>query len=90
MQKEYPQPTFQIFVSSLSLQAMISLGLVESPITGKKEKDLKQAKFLIDTLDMIKEKTSGNLTAEEKAFLEDALANLKINYAKQKEAQDDR
>ena len=82
MDKEYPQPDFRIFVSSLSLQAMIALGMVESPISGKKEKDPKQARFLIDTLDMIKDKTQGNLTMEEKHYLEEALTSLKLNYAK--------
>ena len=61
---------------------MIALGLIESPITKKFEKNLRQAKFLIDTLDMIKEKTEGNLSQEEKELLENILSNLKLNYVK--------
>ncbi len=82
MEQEYVKPTFEIFINSLSLQTMIALGLIESPITKKVEKNLKQSKFLIDTLDMIKEKTEGNLNLEEKELLESALTNLKLNYLK--------
>lgn len=58
------------------------MGIIESPITGKIEKNLRQARFIIDTLDMLRDKTSGNLDMNEKAFLEDTIANLKLNYAK--------
>ena len=81
-QQEYPQPDFKIFVSSVSLQATICLGLMESPVSGKVEINMKQAQFLIDTLDMIKDKTQGNLLPEEQEFIEDALSNLKLSYAK--------
>ena len=91
-EQEYPHPDFKIFVSSVSLQATICLGLVESPVTGKKERNMKQAQFLIDTLDMIREKTKGNLLKDEEEFLEDAIANLKLNYSKiiQEEGRDDK
>ncbi len=82
MEQKYVKPTFEIFINSLSLQTMIALGLIESPITKKFEKNLRQAKFLIDTLDMIKEKTEGNLSQEEKELLENILSNLKLNYVK--------
>lgn len=81
-EQEYPKPDFKIFVSSVSLQATICLGLVESPVSGKVERNMKQAQFLIDTLDMIKDKTQGNLDQEEQEFLEDAISNLKLNYAR--------
>ena len=83
---EMPQPTFSFFITTLALQAAISLGQLENPATEKKEENLPQAKFIIDTLDMLKQKTNGNLTKEEETALENILYELKMNYiAKGKE-----
>jgi len=75
-----PEPDFNFFVTTLSLQASIDLGDVPNPATNKKEENLIQAKFLIDTLGMLKEKTKGNLTAEESGFLENVLYELRMRY----------
>jgi len=75
-----PEPDFIFFVTTLSLQAAIDLGQVPNPVTNKKEEDLTQAKFLIDTLAMLKEKTKGNLTQEEINFLENVLYELRMQY----------
>ena len=82
-----PEPDFNFFITTLSLQASIALGVVPNPATNKTEEDLTQAKFLIDTLAMLKEKTKGNLTAEETNLLENLLYELRMQYiAKQKES----
>ena len=78
--EHFHQPNFTILVSSLSMQAMISLGNLENPVSGKKEQNLEQARFLIDTLDILKDKTKGNLTEEEAHLLEDSLYHLRMNY----------
>lgn len=75
-----PEPDFSFFVTTLALQASISLGEVANPASGKNEVDLTQAKFLIDTLVMLKEKTSGNLKNEETALLENVLYELRMQY----------
>lgn len=75
-----PQPDFNFFVTTLSLQASIDLGQLQNPVTNKKEENLSQAKFLIDTLGMLKEKTKGNLTREETEFLEKILYELRMQY----------
>lgn len=75
-----PEPDFSFFVTTLSLQASIDLGEVPNPVTNKKEENLVQAKFLIDTLGMLKEKTKGNLTPEEASFLENILYELRMQY----------
>ncbi|MFH1202272.1 MAG: DUF1844 domain-containing protein [Candidatus Omnitrophota bacterium] len=77
---QIPKPDFKFFISTLSLQAFIALGELENPVSHKKEEDLNQAKFLIDTLDMLKEKTKGNLDEEEASILEDVLYELKMKY----------
>ena len=53
------------YIASLGFQAMIFLGEMPNPMTNQPEKNLKQAKFLIDTLVLLRDKTTGNLTKEE-------------------------
>ena len=64
-----PQLDFFNYIASLGFQAMIFLGEVPNPITNTQEKNLKQAKFLIDTLTLLRDKTSGNLNQEEAELL---------------------
>lgn len=74
------EPDFNFFITTLGLQASIALGQIPSPITNQIEENLKQAKFLIDTLDLIKEKTKGNLTNEEENLLNNLLYELRMQY----------
>lgn len=60
--------------------AMMSLGRLKNPVTDKTEKNLEYAKFAIDTLDMLKEKTRGNLSEYEDQFLTEAIKELKLIY----------
>ena len=75
-----PEPDFNFFITTLALQASISLGQVANPASNKVEEDLVQAKFLIDTLGMLQEKTKGNLNAEESGLLENILYELRMRY----------
>jgi coproporphyrinogen III oxidase-like Fe-S oxidoreductase len=75
-----PEPDFNFFITSLALQTTIALGVIENPMTNKKEENLAQAKFLIDTLGVLKEKTKGNLTNEEEKLLENVLYELRMQY----------
>ena len=75
-----PDPDFNFFITTLALQATIALGQVPNPATNKTEEDLTQAKFLIDTLGMLKEKTQGNLNAEEDSLLDNVLYELRMQY----------
>ena len=75
-----PEASFSFFVSTLALQASIFLGQIPNPATNKKEKNLPQAKFLIDTLSMLKDKTKNNLNDEENKLLENALYELRMQY----------
>lgn len=59
---------------------MEQLGKVKSTITGKIERNLIAAQGTIDLLDMIKAKTSGNLSPDEEKFLTEILRELKLNY----------
>jgi hypothetical protein len=75
------EPDFKFFVTTLALQTSIALGRVPNPTTNKIEEDLNQAKLIIDTLGMLKEKTKGNLTDEETELLDNLLYELRMQYA---------
>jgi hypothetical protein len=75
-----PEASFSLFVSSLVAQALFSLGDVENPFSKTIEQNLDQAKFTIDTLQIIKDKTSGNLTDDETKLLDTALYDLRMRY----------
>ena len=55
-----PEINFSTFVFSLNASALVNLGEIENPATGKKEKSLSLAKQTIDILGMLAEKTSKN------------------------------
>ena len=73
--------TFASLVLSLSSTAWVALGKIADPVTGKINMDLKGAKFSIDTLIMLRDKTKGNLTADEQKLLNGVIADLQANYA---------
>jgi hypothetical protein len=75
-----PSPDFSFFITTLALQVSIALGQIPNPVTNQKEEDPAQAKFLIDTLGILKEKTKGNLTTEENTLLENVLYELRMIY----------
>ena len=71
-------------ISSLHAGALQEMGKMKNPATDKIEKNLEQAEFTIDMLDMLKEKTKGNLTAEEEKFFGTVISELKLNYVDEK------
>ncbi len=75
-----PKADFNFFVTTLSLQASIALGQFANPATNKVEEDIVQAKFLIDTLGMLYDKTKGNLNVDESKLLENLLYDLRTVY----------
>lgn len=78
-----PQPTFSGFLASFFLpQVLTFLGEIPNPETQKRERNLPMAKYLIDTLGIIQEKTKGNLTSEEQRHLDGLLADLRLLYVK--------
>jgi hypothetical protein len=75
-----PQITFPAFLLSLNTSALIHMGLIPIPGTDQTEENLPLAKQNIDLLDLIKEKTRGNLTREEEDLLDNLLFDLKMKY----------
>ena len=75
-----PKLDFFNYIASLGFQTMIFLGEMPNPITNQVEKNLKQAKFLIDTLIILRDKTKGNLSKEEDDLLNGSIYELELRY----------
>ncbi len=78
--QQIPEASFNLFISSLASQILINLGEMASPFNKKKNLDLDQAKFTLDTLQIIKDKTEGNLTDGETKYLDTLLYDLRMRY----------
>jgi hypothetical protein len=77
---EMPNPTFADLVGLLSTQAMMFLGLVPNPSTQQPETQLPTARYFIDMISILEEKTAGQLTKEESHLLDDTLHSLRLTY----------
>jgi len=73
-------PLFLQLVMSLQSAAWYQMGKIVSPVTGKIEKNLAEARLSIDLLHMLQAKTQGNLQEEEKKILDNAVYTLQMNY----------
>lgn len=78
--KEKNTQLFMYLVGSFEMSAMMAMGKIKNPMTDKTERDLTQAQFSIDIMDMLKEKTKGQLSEYEAKFLDNTLGQLKLNY----------
>lgn len=67
-------------IMTFQAAAMQQMGKLKNPITDKIERDLQQAQLSIDILDMLAEKTKGNLSEDESRLLKGVLQELKLNY----------
>ncbi|MEY4168838.1 MAG: DUF1844 domain-containing protein [Blastocatellia bacterium] len=74
------QTLFTEFLMQIASSAFIYLGLVEHPATGRRQVNLEAAKESIEMLDMLREKTQGNLTRGEEKLFEDLMADLKMQF----------
>jgi hypothetical protein len=77
---QIPPPTFPQLVDTFFFQTMISLGKQMNPMSKKYERDLMIAHYQIGILELLQEKTKGNLTKEEEEHLEEILHTLRMAY----------
>jgi hypothetical protein len=77
-----PEINFSSFLLSLSSSILLHLGEIEDPQSGEKKKDLVLAKQSIDIINLLKEKTKGNLTQEEEKLMEHLLYDLRMRFVK--------
>jgi hypothetical protein len=72
--------SFASFMMSIASNAASSLGMMEHPVTGKREVDLELGKHWIDVLGMLQQKTRGNLLPQEQQILEGLLSDLRMQF----------
>jgi len=75
-----PEGNFAALVSMLTTQALFALGLIR--VRGEEERtpDLEMARYNIDMLQILSEKTKGNLTPEEEQMLKGTLGDLRMGF----------
>ncbi|PIS09888.1 MAG: DUF1844 domain-containing protein [Bdellovibrio sp. CG10_big_fil_rev_8_21_14_0_10_47_8] len=78
------EATFSVLTMSIASSAAMALGLAPDPQSGNVQKDKDMAKFNIDLLLMLKEKTKGNLSADEQRFMESVISDLQMKFVAEK------
>jgi len=79
----YPEVNFSYFVLSLHTSALFHFGDFQDPDSGETEKNIEAAKQTIDILAMLKEKTAGNLSENERHLLDSVLFELRMRFVKE-------
>jgi hypothetical protein len=75
-----PPASLMILISSLATEAMMAMGQFPNPMTGEISADKEQAQYAIDLLEVLREKTKGNLDPEEESTLRDVLHQLRMAF----------
>ncbi len=73
---------FSTFILSLSTSALVHLGELPDPVTNEKGTNLQLAKQTISVIELLKEKTKGNLTEEEEKLMDTVLYDVRLKYVK--------
>jgi hypothetical protein len=77
-----PEGNLAALISMLATQALFALGLLQIKGQEERKPDLELAKYNIDMLQVLEEKTKGNLTKEEEIVLSNTLNELRMSYVK--------
>ena len=80
MNEDEKSALFLQLVLGLQSSAWMFMGKVMNPMTQKVDKNLDQAKITIDTLDVLREKTKGNLTNDEQKLFDELMHQLHVNF----------
>lgn len=78
-EKEF-EANFSMLAMSIASSAAMSMGLAPHPESGETQKDKNMARFNIDLLVMLQDKTKGNLTDDEKRFLDSLVTDLQMKF----------
>ncbi|MEM8712926.1 MAG: DUF1844 domain-containing protein [Planctomycetota bacterium] len=71
-----PGGEFRLFITRLAYQLMMSCGLLENPVTGKRDVHAANARMLLDDLRMLQAKTVGNLDEDEQAHIDKVVNDM--------------
>jgi hypothetical protein len=75
-----PPASFEMLISSLASEALVALGQIPHPATGKAEMQRNHAQYLIDMLDVLRQKSKGNLTPDEQQLMDDILHQMRMVF----------
>ena len=84
---KFPEANLTTFITGMMMEGLVALGEVENPIDKKKEFRQEHAKYIIDTLSMLKEKMSGGATTEELSMVDGILYELRMKYVTHKDGE---
>jgi hypothetical protein len=69
-----------MLVTTLATETLVAMGQVPHPVTGKAELHRTHAQYLIDTLDVLRQKTKGNLTPAEQELIDGVVHQLRMVF----------
>jgi hypothetical protein len=81
--KDKPELNFITYIFMLYQSGLIALGKLENPITGKISVELDEVTGIIELLEVLEEKTKGNLNGEESRTLLMLLSTLRMNFVEE-------
>ncbi|NOY29266.1 MAG: DUF1844 domain-containing protein [Planctomycetes bacterium] len=84
--QEMPPASFEMLMTMFATEAMAALGQLPNPMTNELSINIEHARYAIDMLQMLEEKTKGNLEPNEAKTLEDLLHQLRMLFVAQKPA----
>jgi hypothetical protein len=75
-----PPASLELLLTMLATEALVALGQIPHPATGQAQVQRSQAQYLIDLIDVLREKTKGNLTPGEQQLIETLLHQLRLAF----------
>lgn len=78
--QENMEASFSVLIMSIASSAIMAMGLAPDPQSGQVSKDKELARFNIDLLLVLKDKTNGNLSGDEVKFLENLISDLQMKF----------
>ena len=77
---QMPPASLELLLTSLATEALMAMGQLPHPATGQVQVQRNQAKYLIDMLEVLRDKTKGNLTPGEQQLIESFLHQLRLVF----------
>ena len=77
---QMPPASLELLITTFATEAMVALGQLPNPITGESATQPGHAQYAIDMLEVLQEKTAGNLTPDEEKMLSDLLHQLRMLF----------
>lgn len=77
---EMPPASLDLLLTTLGTEALMAMGQLPHPMTGKLHPQRNQAKYLIDTIEVLRNKTKGNLTPQEQQLIDSLLHQLRLLF----------